>query len=222
MSERTIQGGFFITFEGPEGAGKSTQIRCLARQLKQRGYALCVTREPGGTRLGERLRYLIKHFPGPDTVTPEAELLMFGASRAQLLRQVILPHLAAGGLVLCDRFADSTSVYQGLARGLDLAFIDAMHRFTIGNRWPDLTFLLDLDTDTGLARARRRRGARRGPRRGPGDRIEAESRAFHQTVREGFLELARAEPRRFRIVDAAADRDTVRARILAEVDRALG
>lgn len=218
MAERTIQGGFFITFEGPEGAGKSTQIRRLAHDLGQRGYAVCVTREPGGTRLGERLRRLIKHFPGPEPVAPEAELLMFGASRAQLVRQVILPHLAGGGLVLCDRFADSTTVYQGLGRRLDAAFIQAMHRVTIGGRWPDLTFLLDLDVDAGLARARQRRGNRPGP----ADRIEAESRAFHQAVREGFLALARTEPRRFRIVDAAADPDTVHACILAEVDRALG
>lgn len=218
MAERTIDGGFFITFEGPEGGGKSTQIGRLTRVLEQRGYSVCVTREPGGTRVGERLRELVKHFDGPEAVTPEAEVLLFGASRAQLMRVVILPHLANGGIVLCDRFADSTTVYQGLARCLDRGFIEAMHRFTIGSRWPDMTFLLDLDVDAGLERARRRHRASPGP----ADRIEAESRAFHEAVRRGFLELAKAEPQRIRVVDAAAAEETVHARIIEEVDRALG
>ena len=218
MAARTIQDGFFITFEGPEGAGKTTQIGLLERVLCQRGFAVKVSREPGGTLLGERLRELIKHFSGPEEVAPEAELLMFGASRAQHLRLVILPHLATGGIVLCDRFADSTTVYQGLARGLDRSFIEAMHRFTIGTRWPDLTFLLDLDVDTGFERARQRRLAAPGPT----DRIEAESRSFHQTVRQGFLQLALADPRRFRVVAAAAPPETVHARILEGLDRALG
>jgi dTMP kinase len=218
VAQRTIDGGFFITFEGPEGAGKSTQVERLARVLDQRGYRVCLTREPGGTQLGERLRDLIMHFDGPEEITPESEVLMFGASRAQLMRTVILPHLARGGIVLCDRFADSTTAYQGLARRLDRAFIEAMHRFTVGDRWPDLTFLLDLEVDAGLSRARRRQRAAAPCH----DRIGAESRDFHQAVREGFLDLARAEPGRFRIVDATADQDTVHARILEEVDRALG
>jgi dTMP kinase len=218
VTARTIHGGYFVTFEGPEGAGKTTQIERLAQVLGQRGYAVKVTREPGGTRLGERLRELIKHFDAAEGVAPEAELLMFGASRAQHLRVVILPHLAAGGVVLCDRFADSTTVYQGLARGLDRAFIDAMHRFTIGSRWPDLTVLLDLRVEAGLARARHRQSAVPGPV----DRIEAEPQGFHEAVRQGFLALAQAEPRRFRIVDAAMDADTVHARIVEEIDRALG
>ena len=218
MAARTVQGGFFITFEGPEGAGKTTQIRLLERVLDARGYAVKVTREPGGTLLGERLRELIKHFDAAEGVVPEAELLMFGASRAQHMRLVILPHLAAGGIVLCDRFADSTTVYQGLARGLDRTFIDAMHRFTIGARWPDLTLLLDLEVDTGFERTRQRHLAAPGPV----DRIEAESRAFHEAVRRGFLQLAQAEPQRFRVIAAAAPPETVHARILEDLDRALG
>jgi dTMP kinase len=218
VAVRTIQGGFFITFEGPEGAGKTTQIGLLENVLRGRGFAVTVTREPGGTLLGERLRELIKHFDGPEGVAPEAELLMFGASRAQHLRLLIQPHLAAGGIVLCDRFADSTTVYQGLARGLDRSFIEAMHRFTVGERWPDLTFLLDLEVDAGLERARQRRLATPGPV----DRIEAESRPFHEAVRQGFLQLAQANPGRFRIVAAAAPPETVHARILEGLDRALG
>lgn len=218
MASRTIQGGFFITLEGPEGAGKTTQIGLLERALSHRGFAVKVTREPGGTHLGERLRELIKHFDGPETVTPEAELLMFGASRAQHVRLLILPHLAAGGVVLCDRFADSTTVYQGIARGLDHTFVEAMHRFSIGSRWPDLTFLLDLDVDTGLERARRRQLAAPGPT----DRIEAESRRFHEAVRQGFLQLAQAEPQRFRVIAATAPPETVHAQIMEGLGRALG
>ena len=218
MASRTIQGGFFITFEGPEGAGKTTQIRLLEKTLGDRGFAVKVTREPGGTLLGERLRELIKHFDGPEGVAPEAELLMFGASRAQHVRLVIQPHLAAGGIVLCDRFADSTTVYQGTARGLDRAFIEAMHRFTMGARWPDLTFLLDLEVDTGFERAQRRQLATPGP----ADRIEAESRAFHEAVRQGFLQLAQADPRRFRVIAAAASPETVHAHILEGLGCALG
>ncbi len=218
MAERTIPGGFFITFEGPEGAGKTTQVERLAEALRRRGYRLCVTREPGGTALGERLRDLVKHGVGPGSLTPEAEVLLFGASRAQLVREVILPCLGEGGVVICDRFADSTTVYQGLARGLDPAFIEAMHRFTVGRRWPDLTVLLDLDVEVGLARVR----GRGADRPGPPDRIEAECRAFHEAVRRGFLRIARAQPDRFRVIDAGADAETVHGRVLAEVDRALG
>jgi dTMP kinase len=218
VASQTIRGGFFISFEGPEGAGKTTQIGLLEEVLCGRGLAVKVTREPGGTRLGERLRELLKHFDGPEGVVPEAELLMFAASRAQHMRLAILPHLAAGGVVLCDRFADSTTVYQGVARGLDRSFIEALHRFSIGGRWPDLTFLLDLDVDTGFARARRRQLAAPGP----ADRIEAESRAFHEAVRQGFLELAQAESQRFRVIAAAAPAEVVHARILEGLDRALG
>lgn len=218
MAGRSIQGGFFVTFEGPEGAGKTTQIGRLQEALGRRGYDVRVTREPGGTALGERLRDLLKHFDDPEGVTPEAELLLFGASRAQHLRLVIEPHLDRGGVVLCDRFADSTTVYQGLARGLDPDFIAAMHRFTIGRRWPDLTLVLDLDVEVGHERARQRE--RLTP--GPADRIEAEAKPFHEAVRQGFLTLAAADPKRFRVIAADADPAAVYTRILQEVDRALG
>jgi len=210
------QTGLFITFEGPEGAGKSTQISLLADVLRSRGRHVLTTREPGGTPLGEELRRLVKHFDGPDGVSPEAELLMFGASRAQLMRRVILPHLAEGGVVLCDRFADSTTVYQGLARGLDAAFIERLHEFTLGHRWPDLTILLDVPVEVGFARAHARSAG------GPTDRIEAESRAFHEAVRQGFLTLAKRHPERFRVLSGEAEPAAIHARILETVDHALG
>ncbi len=208
--------GLFITFEGPEGAGKSTQISLLADVFRQRGRAVLTTREPGGTPLGEELRRLVKHFGGPGSVAPEAELLMFGASRAQLVRHVIRPHLEQGGVVLCDRFADSTTVYQGLARGLDPAFIERLHDFTLGDCWPDLTFVLDVSVETGFSRARARsQGA-------PVDRIEAEARPFHETVRQGFLALAERHPERFRVLDGEAPPAAVHRHVLECLDHALG
>jgi len=206
----------FITFEGPEGAGKSTQIALLAETLRERGRNVLTTREPGGTPLGEELRQLIKHFGGPDSVAPEAELLMFGASRAQLMRRVILPQLETGGVVLCDRFADSTTVYQGLARGLDPAFIERLHEFTLGHRWPDLTFLLDVTVETGFARARARSAG------APFDRIEAESCQFHEAVRQGFLTLAARHPERFRVVSGEAPSAAIQRQIQEAVDHAFG
>ena len=216
VAVRTIQGGFFITFEGPEGAGKSTQIGLLEEVLRGRGFAVKVTREPGGTLLGERLRELIKHFDGPEGVTPEAELLMFGASRAQHMRLVILPHLAAGGIVLCDRFADSTTVYQGFARRISLEFIDAMHRLTVGDRWPDLTLVLDLDPAAGLAR-----GRLRSPQAAATDRFETESIEFHRRVREGFRRLIAAHPERMVAIDAQPSPESVHLRILEATARVL-
>ena len=204
--------GLFITFEGPEGAGKTTQMIRLRDTLTEKGHCVVLTREPGGTVLGEKLRHLIKHFDAPEGVAPEAELLMFGASRAQHMRCIITPHLAMGGVVLCDRFADSTTVYQGVARGLDPAFISAMHRFTVGDCWPDLTLLLDLDVDAGSARAHHRNGT-------ASDRIEDEPRAFHEAVRQGFLDLARREPERIKVIDANGSPDLVHARILEVVNR---
>lgn len=213
---RTLPGGLFITFEGPEGAGKSTQARFLAQGLAERGWRVLLTREPGGTPLGERLRDLLMHHPPEEGLCPESELLLFGASRAQLVRTVIQPELDRGGVVVCDRFADSTTAYQGGARGLSSDFIERMHDFTLGSRWPDLTFLLDLGVDEGLGRHERARGAGRGR-----DRIEDQPRAFHRAVREHFLALAAAEPERFRLVDAAEEPEPVRRRILEAVDRAL-
>ncbi len=218
MKQKIIaENGFFVTLEGPEGAGKSTQGRLLAEALRQKGYDVLETREPGGTPLGEQLRHLIKHFGDPESVCPQAELLMFGASRAQLMQNVVLPHLHTGGIVICDRFADSTTVYQGCARELDPAFIEQMHQFTIGNRWPDLTLLLDLHIDTGFRRSHARSGST-----APSDRIEAEPNAFHTAVRNGFLKLAHAHPERIKTVDASASAEVVHQEIMEIVARALG
>lgn len=208
--------GFFISFEGIEGAGKSTQSRLLAEALRGHGRQVLETREPGGTPLGEELRRLVKHGPGPVAVAPETELLLMCASRAQLVRQVILPFLETGGIVLCDRFADSTTAYQGHGRGLDLDLIRRLHDVTTGGCWPDLTILLDLEVRTGLGRAHRRAAEL------PVDRFEAEAATFHQRVRDGFLLLARAEPRRFRVFAAASDAHFLHTAILAEVIHALG
>lgn len=215
---KTLSNGFFISLEGPEGGGKSTQASLLCDSLRARGYDVLRTREPGGTDLGERLRDLIKHFGGPNSITHESEVLMFGASRAQLMRRVVLPHLKNGGIVVCDRFADSTTVYQGNARGLNRKFIEQMHTFTLGDRWPDLTLVLDISAKTGLARNSRESGK---TGQVPGDRIEAESEAFHQKVRMGFLELARQHSSRMKVVQADAPRQSVHRHIMEIVENAI-
>ena len=216
-SAKTVENGLFISFEGPEGAGKTTQAKLVADTLRGRGYDVCEAREPGGTRLGEQLRQLLTHSDPAEAVSPEAELLMFGASRAQLMQRLVLPHLQRGGVVVCDRFADSTTVYQGVARGLDRAFIDRMHALTMAGRWPDLTLLLDLPAQAGLERTRQRKCSSV-----PCDRFEAEPGAFHEAVRAGFLQLAAAFPDRVTIIDASDPADTVRRRVMEIVDRALG
>lgn len=206
--------GFFITFEGVEGAGKSTQCRLLADALTARGREVLVTREPGGTPLGEELRALVKHFQGPGGIVPEAELLMFCAARAQIVRQTLLPLLNRGGVVICDRFADSTTVYQGLARGLDLAVIRTLQTFATAGHMPDLTFVLDLDADAGLARTKSRGNANAHT-----DRFEQEGRAFHEKIRAGFLKLADEEPARFRVLPATLPPAELHQRVLAEADK---
>lgn len=208
--------GFFITLEGPEGAGKSTQAQLLVAALEKRGRDAILLREPGGCPLSEELRRLLKHFGQPGDVCAEAELLMFGAGRAQLMRQVILPHLSRGGIVVCDRFADSTTVYQGMARKLSAEFIQNLHEFTVEDRWPDLTFLLDLSVEETLARTCGRRAET-----DEHDRMEDEGRDFYRAVRDGFLALASAEPNRFRIIEARQPVDAIHQRIIKEALRAL-
>lgn len=190
--DRKRPGGLFVSFEGPEGAGKSTQCRLLAAEFFRLGFDVLTTREPGGTSLGEELRRVVKHHKGP--VCSEAELMLFSACRVQLMREVILPHLDKGGVVICDRFADSTTVYQGYARGIDLGLIRSLHSVGVRGRWPDLTILLDLPVAEGFARTKVR---------GEGsDRMEDAGMVFHGKVRAGYLQLAKEEPWRFRVVSA--------------------
>jgi dTMP kinase len=205
-------GGFFISLEGPEGAGKSTQGKLLVAELTRRGYEVLALREPGGTGLGEELRRVVKHHDGP--VCSEAELLIFSASRVQLMREVILPHLEKGGVVVCDRFADSTTAYQGYGRGLDLDMIRSLHEVAVCGRWPDLTLLLDLPVRDGFERTRKRAEG--------SDRMEDAGLEFHNKVRSGYLALAVAEPWRVRAVRADGSPDEVSVRILGEVDVFLG
>ncbi len=192
-----MQRGKFISFEGSEGCGKSTQIRRFVEWLRGRGHEVLVTREPGGTAVGEKIRHLLQHDPEAAAMTPESELLLFAASRAQLVREVILPALAAGTWVLADRFLDSTTVYQGVGRGLDREAVQRVNEFAVGPAMPDLTFLLDLDAVTGHARAVAASG-------GLKDRMEAQAPAFFETVRRGYLDLAAAEPARIAVIDASA------------------
>jgi dTMP kinase len=196
------QPGLLIAFEGVEGAGKSTQLDRLRDELERRGHEVVVTREPGGTPAGERIReVLLDPATGLD---PRAEALLFAAARAQLVGQVIRPALERGAVVLCDRYLDSSLAYQGAGRGLGRGPVQEVNRFATGGLLPDLVVLLDLDPAEGLGR-----------RAGGRDRIEVESLGFHRRVREAFRELAAGDPDRFAVVDAAAPPDKVAAAVLA-------
>ena len=212
---RTVKGGLFITFEGVDCSGKSTQSKLLANALMKDGYSILETREPGGTILGEQLRTLLKHGI-EEVVSDDAELLLFCASRVQLMHQVILPFLDQGGIVICDRFADSTTAYQGYGRGLNLELIRQLHEIATTGRWPDLTFMLDLSVEE-----MEQRGQMRLETLDQQDRFEDESRRFRQAVRKGYLVLARLEPDRIKLVDATGERQTIHQTIMGEVDHAI-
>jgi len=191
--------GAFITFEGVEGSGKSTQIRLLAEFLRGLGREVVLTREPGGTPLAERIRDILMD-KADETMSPLTELLLYEASRAQHVKTLILPALERGAFVLCDRFADSTTAYQGAGRRLDPTVVDHLNRLAAGEAWPDQTYLLDLTAAEGLRRARER---------GSDDRMMQESLAFHERIREQFLRLAREEQDRITIIDAARPVDII-------------
>ena len=199
--------GFFVSFEGGEGCGKSTQISLLMAHWQAAGRRVLQVREPGGTAIGEVIRHLLKYHPENGAMTREAELLLFAASRTQLVREKIAPFLAGGGIVVADRFLDSTTVYQGSGRELPADQVAAINDFAAGTCRPDVTFLLDLDAVTGLARARARHASRH-------DRMEQAEEAFYHTVRQAYLDLAAREPQRFCVLDAAQPPETLHSRIL--------
>lgn len=203
--------GLFITFEGIDGSGKSTQSRRLAADLRSRGYDVVETREPGGSPGAEEIRALVLQGE-PDRWSAETEILLFTAARRDHMERVIEPALAAGKIVVCDRFADSTRMYQGLSRGDLRAVVDALHELMIG-REPDLTLLIDMDPATGLGRALSRQTA--------DERFEAFGEALQIKMRNGFLVLAQEFPDRFRVIDGAQDADSVAADVARVVADAL-
>ena len=200
----------FVTFEGIEGSGKTTQLRLLSEHLRRKGVPHRTTREPGGTPLADEIRRLLLSFR-EEGIFPEAELLLYEAARAQHVRAVILPALASGEAVLCDRFFDASSVYQGFSRGIGEGRIEDLNAFASAGLVPDLTFLLDVDPETGFARLR---GRGTGP-----DRMESESIAFHRKVREGYLRLQEANPARITRIDARPSAEEV-FRLVREAARA--
>lgn len=198
----------FVTFEGIEGCGKTTQLARLSGHLTGRGVDHRVTREPGGTPLADQIRSLLLS-PRDEVVFPETELLLYAAARAQHVRGVVLPALAEGLPVLCDRFCDSTSAYQGAARGLDPSQIAWLNGYAADEATPTLTLLFDIPVEAGFARV--------SARGGKADRLESESRRFHERVREGYLELAAREPGRIAVIDGSPAADEVFEAVLAVV-----
>jgi dTMP kinase len=209
--------GTFITFEGIEGSGKSTQIALLANYLTARGVRHVLTREPGGTLIGDQVRKILLD-PANRSLDPAAELLLYAASRAQHLREIIMPALADGTNVLCDRFSDATLAYQGYGRGLDIDMIRSLDRIVTAGMRPDLTLLFDIEAVSGIARARGRNNSRGLEAEA---RFENEELAFHERVRQGYLTLVAQEPERIRVVDASSSPEVIQAKVRKLVDERL-
>lgn len=204
-----LKHGLFITFEGPEGSGKSTHSRLLCGFLRRRGYKVLYTREPGGTLISEKIRKILLD-PKNKKIDVVCEMLLYMAARAQIVREVIAPALKKGKIVICDRFLDATVVYQGYAGGLDVKLIKDIGRLAVGGILPVITFLLDIDAGKGLSRAGKTK-----------DRIERKSLLFHEKVRRGYLAIARKEPRRVKVMSAVGEiRETqegIRSIVLAKI-----
>ena len=210
--------GLLISFEGGEGAGKGTQVRLLKEALEAAGKTVVLTREPGGTPIGEKIRHLLKHDPDGKNMVPRAELLLFLAARAQNFDERIYPALEKGEIVICDRFIDSSAVYQGHTRGLGVEAVDSFNDFATNHHKPDITFIVDLPVEVGLERVRLREGAH------PAlwDRLDSEKKSFHEKVREGYLALHKREGKRCVLIDASrSDIAAIHAEILNHVESRL-
>lgn len=216
--------GRFLVFDGPDGSGKTTQFARFAGYCRERGVPVCEVREPGGTAIGERIRSILLD-PANADMSLRCEMMLYMASRAQLVEQCIDPALARGELVLADRFISSTFAYQGAAGGLPAADILAVGRVAIPSRWPDLTVIFDVDEKTAAARMHGgKRNARKGAPTGAtlfADRMERRGADFHRRVRQGFLDQAKADPDRFLVVDAAGETDAVFDALLGALERRL-
>lgn len=204
--------GIFITFEGCEGCGKTTQISLLAGALQKVGKEVVVTREPGGTHIGEMVRNILIGEDSSEKMCHETELLLFAASRAQLVRELIVPNMDAGRVILCDRFLDSTTVYQGVARQLSDEPVQVMNRFAVGSLIPDITIILDIPAEESMKRVKLRAT-------GVPDRMERETIGFYQAVRDGYLWLAKNYPARFFVLDGTLSKEMIASVILEEVSR---
>jgi len=206
----------FITFEGPEGSGKTTHIELLSDYLKERGCPVLATREPGGTSIGDQIRAILLDHRNTDLL-PGSEALLFSAARAQIVNQVIRPHLARGGIVLCDRYADSTLAYQGYGRGLNLEMLHTITALATGGLKPDLTIYLDIEVEEGL---RRKLTAHKASQEG-WNRLDRQEMAFHRRVREGYRQMAVREPDRWLVIDATRPVESIQASIRAGVEAKL-
>ena len=209
----------FITLEGIEGSGKTTQAGHILKFLQTKGHDCVITREPGGTRIGKKIRAILLD-PESKDMDPLAELLLYTADRAQHIKELVNPLLSAGKTVLCDRYFDATVAYQGFARGLDIGLINQIHKLILENLKPDITILLDLPPEKGLSRAWKQ--IENGARAGIETRFEKETLSFHAKVRSGYLELARLEPERFRVIDATKDESQVRKEIIKALSIKIG
>ena len=203
--------GLFITFEGGEGAGKSTQIRMLATTLRASGHEVVVTREPGGSPGAEAIRHVVLS-GAAEPFGPEMEAVLFAAARADHIDRTIRPAHARGAVVLSDRFVDSSRVYQGVTGGLDRSFMETLERATVEDMMPDLTLILDIDPEEGMRRAGARRGASKA------DRFEKEGLSLHRRRRKAFLEIAKAEPKRCKVIDASRPAEKIAAEIANAVE----
>lgn len=206
----------FITFEGPEGSGKTTQIELLSGYLEEKGYPALATREPGGTSIGDQIRTILLD-PRNTAMLPAGEALLFSAARAQIVNQVIRPHLAQGDIVLCDRYADSTLAYQGYGHGLDLEMLRVITALATRGLKPDLTVYLDINVEEGL----RRKLAAHEAEQAEWNRLDRQETAFHHRVREGYLQMAAREPDRWLVIDATQPVEAIQASIRARVEAEL-